>query len=229
MTRRKAVSKDLIAIYDGLLGSYGPRKWWPAKTRFEVIVGAILTQNVSWHNAKIAIDNLKRARLLSAGAILKAPLGSIAGRIKSSRFYNQKARKLKTFCRYLDSRYGGSLDKMFSRDPDLLRNELLDLKGIGKETADCILLYAGRKPSFVVDAYTKRFLARYGLAKLDISYDEARDFFMENLPGDVQLFNEYHALIVHHSHFVCRSKPQCDICRVKAVGHGIRCRSSEAL
>lgn len=226
--REKTAEKNLLTIYDGLFSSYGPRKWWPAKTRFEVIVGAILTQNVSWHNAKIAIDNLRRAGFLSPDSILKAPLRGIACRIKSSRFYNQKAKKLKVFCRHLASEYGGSLDKMFSKDMDLLRKELLGLKGIGKETADCILLYAGKKPSFVVDAYTKRFLARYGLAKADASYDEVRSMFMENLPGNARLFNEYHALIVHHSHFVCKSKPQCGICKVKDIGRGTYCISSLA-
>ena len=226
MKRRKDAAKNLIAIYAGLFGSYGPRKWWPAKTRFEVIVGAILTQNVSWHNAKIAINNLKHAGLLSPESMLKAPLKGIACRIKSSRFYNQKAKKLKIFCRYLASRYGGSLDRMFSKDMDLLRKELLGLKGIGRETADCILLYAGRKPSFVVDAYTKRFLARYGLAKADAAYDEVRSFFMNNLPEDVPLFNEYHALVVHHSHFVCKSKPQCGICEIKDIDRNVYCKSS---
>ena len=218
------MKKSLLAIYDKLLKTYGPRRWWPAKTRFEVIVGAILTQNVSWHNAKTAIDNLKSAKLLSPENILKAPCGRIACRIKSSRFYNQKAKKLKAFCRYLSSEYSGSLDRMFSKDTDLLRDELLCIKGIGKETADCILLYAGKKPSFVVDAYTKRFLARYGLLKAIASYDEVRSFFTENLPEDVRLFNEYHALVVHHSHFVCRSKPRCGVCKVKKIGRGLYCR-----
>lgn len=220
------IKNSLLAIYDKLFDAYGPRKWWPARTRFEVIVGAILTQNVSWHNAKVAIDNLKRAGLLSPERILNAPHVRVAGLIKSSRFYNQKAKKLKAFCRYLDSRYGGSLDKMFSRGLDALRKELLDLKGIGKETADCILLYAGKKPSFVVDAYTKRFLARYGLAKAGVSYDEVRDLFMNNLPEDAPLFNEYHALIVHHSHFVCKSKPQCGICKVRGAAKSARCKAS---
>ena len=208
-------AKTLIAIYDRLLESYGPRKWWPAKTRFEVIVGAILTQNVSWHNAKTAVDNLKRAKLLSSESILNASHGQIASRIRSSRFYNEKARKLKTFCRHLIREHGGSLDKMFLKDMEDLRKELLGLKGIGKETADCILLYAGKKPSFVADAYTKRFLARYGLGREEASYDDVRDFFMNNLPKDVQMYNEYHALIDHHSHFVCKSKPLCAACPVK--------------
>jgi endonuclease-3 related protein len=206
--------KKLLSIYDKLFEAYGPRHWWPAKTRFEVIVGAILTQNVSWHNAKVAIDNLKRAKLLSPASILKAPQRRIASLIKSSRFYNQKAGKLKAFSRYLVSEYGGSLDRMFAVDLDTLRGELLALKGIGRETADCILLYAGEKPSFVIDAYTKRFLARLGLGREDAPYDEVRGFFMANLPEDTQLYNEYHALIVHHCHFVCRSIPRCDVCMV---------------
>lgn len=207
--------KKLLSIYRRLLEAYGPRKWWPARTRFEVIVGAILTQNVSWHNAKKAIDNLKRAGLLSPEAMLKAPQPRIAGLIKSSRFYNQKAMKLKAFCRHLSAGYGGSLDRMFRRDAPELRSELLGLKGIGRETADCILLYAGGKPSFVVDAYTKRFLSRLGLARSDDPYDDVRRLFMDNLPEDVPLYNEYHALIVHHSHFTCKTRPECGICKVR--------------
>jgi endonuclease-3 related protein len=207
--------KRLLSIYRRLLKAYGPRKWWPAKTRFEVMVGAILTQNVSWHNAKIAVDNLKNAGLLSPDRILRAPEKRIASLIRSSRFYNQKAKKLKSFSRYLVLRYNGSLDRMFANGMGELREELLALKGIGKETADCILLYAGGKPSFVVDAYTKRMFARLGLGKEDALYDDVREFFMTNLPQDTKLYNEYHALIVHHSHFVCKSKPDCGICKIR--------------
>lgn len=204
--------RKLHRIFKELLKFYGPRKWWPAKTRFEVIAGAILVQNVAWRNAKAAIDNLKKAGLLSPRAIASTKKPLIAKHIKSSRFYNQKADKLKAFSRYLLKEYNGSLNKMFAQETASLRNELIRLKGIGKETADSILLYAGGKPSFVSDAYTKRFLERFGLLKDMKTYDEIRAFFMANLPKDAYIYNEFHALIVHHCHFTCRSKPNCPKC-----------------
>ncbi len=217
-------SRLLIRLFQRFLRSYGPRKWWPAKTRFEVIVGAVLTQNVSWENAKKAVDHLKEAGLLSCGALAAANHEEVAQRIKSSRYYNQKAKKLKAFSLFLMKEYSGSLNKLFSVNMEDLRGELLKIKGIGKETADCILLYAGAKPSFVSDAYTKRFLDRYGLLKGMQTYDEIRDFFMKNLPQDVYLYNEYHALIVYHGHWVCRSKPDCQNCPVRMIDKKNYCR-----
>ncbi len=215
----------LIKIYDKLLSHYGPRKWWPAKTRFEVIAGAILTQNVSWHNAKTAVDNLKRSKLLSPSIILKAPHRQIAGCIKSSRFYNQKTKKLKTFCNHLIMNYNGSLDKFFSKDLGLLRKELLNLNGIGKETADSILLYAGKKMTFVVDAYSKRLMERYGIFNISSNrgYDEVRALFMRYLPEEIYVYNEYHALIVHHCYAVCKSTPNCKICPIFKINEKIGC------
>jgi len=217
-------SKNIqLKIFQKLLRRYGPRKWWPAKTRFEVIVGAVLTQNVSWRNAKKAIDNLKKAGLLSPRAIVSASHQEVADKIKSSRFYNQKAHKLKAFSLHLLERYDGSLNKMFSEEMEDLRQQLLKIRGIGEETADCILLYAGRKPSFVSDAYTKRFLHRYGLLQDMKTYGEIRNFFMRNLPQDVYLYNEYHALIDHHSSAVCQSKPNCRNCPVRIIDEATYC------
>ena len=135
-----------LKIFQKLLDRYGPRKWWPARTRFEVIAGAVLTQNVTWKNAKKAIDNLKKAGLLSPMAIALAKHKEVAERIKSSRYYNQKAKKLKEFSLFLMKKYAGSLNKLFSGKMEDLRQELLNIKGIGRETADCILLYAGGMP-----------------------------------------------------------------------------------
>jgi endonuclease-3 related protein len=218
----------LVMIFRNLLKTYGRRNWWPAKTRFEVIAGAILTQNVSWRNAKTAVNNLKKAGLLSSKAIISASHEEIAQQIKSSRFYNQKTNKLKNFSRYLEDRYNSSLDKMFSHDAEALRNELLNIKGIGKETADSILLYAGKKLSFVSDAYTKRFLERYGLLNGMSSYDEIRSFFMKNLPSDLYLYNEYHALIVHHGYAVCKSLPICNDCNLRKLKDNIFCNYLKA-
>lgn len=212
-----------MRLFEKLLSWYGSRKWWPAKTRFEVIVGAILTQNVSWKNAKLAVQSLKRTGLLSPQAILSARQGVIARNIKSSRFYNQKARKLKNFCSYLTEKYGGSLDRMFAKDTDELRRELLSVNGIGKETADSILLYAGKKLSFVSDAYTKRFLERYGLLNGMKSYDEIRDHFMNVLPQDIYIYNEYHALIVHHCYAACKAIPDCRECAIRILDSKTKC------
>lgn len=217
--------KTLLLLFNKLLRVYGPREWWPAKTRFEVIVGAILTQNVSWKNAKLAIDNLKNAGLLNPNSINKTPDRRIAVLIKSSRFYNQKTEKLKAFSKYLSNRYNNSLSRMFLRDVDVLREELLGIKGIGKETADSILLYAGNKLSFVSDAYTKIFLNRYGLLDPKTSYDQIRAYFMKNIPKDIHLYNEYHALIVHHCYAVCKAKPICSRCLVKKISNDVFCKS----
>ncbi len=211
-----------MEVFHSLLSHYGPRKWWPGRTRFEVIAGAILTQNVSWKNAKKAIDNLKKDGLLSSKTLYAAENSEIAERIKSSRFYFQKTVKLKNFCRFLEEEYGGSLAGLFRRDTEDLREELLSLKGIGPETADCILLYAGKKLSFVSDAYTRRFLNRYGILK-DGGYEEIRAYFMENLPADIYIYNEFHALIVHHCNSVCRAKPDCGACPVRRINSSLRC------
>lgn len=215
--------KPLMKIFKKLLKQHGSRKWWPAKTRFEVIVGAVLAQNVSWRNARKAVDNLKKHNLLSPKALLLAEHKEIADKIKTSRFYNQKAEKLKTFCAYLAEKHKCSLNKMFSTDAERLRQELLNLKGIGKETADSILLYAGKKLSFVSDAYTKRFLQRYGLLNGMTEYDEIRDFFMDSLPKDIYIYNEYHALIVHHCYETCKSKPNCVGCSIRVIDKNNRC------
>ena len=218
------MKKTLLEIYNSLLNSYGERNWWPAKTRFEVIVGAVLVQNVSWSNAEKAVNNLKRNNLLNPTSMHKASIKRIAPIIKSSRFYNQKAEKLKNFTDYLFNNHNGSLNKMFTVETEKLRKELLDINGIGRETADSILLYAGKKPSFVSDAYTKRFLERYGLLNDLSSYEEIRGLFMDNIPKDIYLYNEYHALIVHHGYAVCKSKPNCSECPIKRINKRVGCK-----
>ena len=190
-------------------------------------MGAILTQNVTWRNAKIAVDRLKARDLLKPESILTAPQRTIAAQIKTSRFYNQKAKKLKAFCRYLIDNYNGSLDKMFGSELEVLRKELLAISGIGRETADCILLYSGKKLSFVIDAYTKRWMERYGIINNMSNYDQLRSFFMNNLPKDVYIYNEFHALIVHHCHFLCKAKPDCRKCPIKRVNNKIHCFSAD--
>ncbi len=216
-----ALELNLI-IFNALFSYFGPQGWWPAKTRFEVIAGAILTQNVSWKNAKESILNLQKDNMLSSRVLSAAPPAEIAGKIRPSRFYNQKALTLKIFCSHLEKEYAGSLDKMFRTEPGALRKKLLELKGIGPETADCILLYAGKKLSFVSDAYTKRFLDRYGIIKSG-GYERIRGYFMDNLPGDIYIYNEFHALIDRHCGSLCTVKPLCFKCPVRKPGSGFSC------
>jgi len=199
-----------------MLAAYGSQSWWPGRTRFEIIVGAILTQNTSWTNVERAIANLRHERLLSASAIERIPLARLAALIRSSGYFRQKARKLKAFVAFLRDQYRGSLNRMFSTPTLRLREQLLSVHGIGPETADAILLYAGQNPVFVVDAYTRRILQRHNLAHGQESYDEIREFFESNLPADPALFNEYHALIVHTGKHFCRKRePDCTRCPLR--------------
>ena len=203
----------LTKYYEAMAGTLGPMHWWPADSAFEVIVGAILTQNTAWTNVKIALANLRREKLFSPQAIEKVSEAKLARLIRSSGYFRQKARKLKEFTRFLRREYGGSLGKMISAETAELRVKLLDVHGIGPETADSILLYACRHPVFVVDAYTKRILSRHGLAAANASYEDVQRLFTENLPADTQLFNEYHALIVNVAKKWCRkSEPLCNEC-----------------
>jgi endonuclease-3 related protein len=208
---------ELISYYDALFRANGPQHWWPGRTRFEVIVGAILTQNTSWTNVEQAIKKLRGAKLLSAEAIEHVPLTRLAGLIRSSGYFRQKARKLKEFSRFLRINYQGSLDKMFRASTYELRQLLLSVHGIGPETADSILLYAGNHPVFVVDAYTRRILERHGLARGNEPYEQIRALFEQGLPLDPRLFNEYHALFVHTGKHFCRKRqPDCQQCPLRS-------------
>ena len=206
------VSARLVEIYDLLLARYGHRHWWPAETPFEVCVGAILTQNTNWGNVEKAIANLKRDGLLSPEALRDVPVAVLAESIRPSGFFNVKSFRLKAFVAYLFDHHGGSLERMFAGEWRKLRVELLGVPGIGRETCDSILLYAGEKPSFVVDAYTRRLLAALGLIDAQADYEAVRSLFMDNLPADPHLYNEYHALIVQHGKEHCRKRPLCTGC-----------------
>ena len=205
--------EKLLEIYHRLYSAYGPQHWWPGETRFEVIVGAILTQQASWQNVERAIANLGAEGLLEPGALARAPLERVAALIRPAVYYNQKAKKLKEFLKFLEARHRGDLDELLSLPAPRLRAELLSVRGIGEETADSIVLYAAGKPSFVVDAYTRRILARLGLIEGRESYSQIRKLFMDNLPPDPRLYNEYHALLVRHGKERCRkSNPRCGGC-----------------
>ncbi len=203
----------LLEIYHRLYAAYGPQHWWPGEGPFEVIVGAILTQQVGWRNVERAIAGLKTAGLMDPESLARAPLEQIAQIIRPTGYYNQKAKKLKAFLDFLDVRYNADLNKLFSPPVDKLREELLSVHGIGEETADSIILYAAEKPSFVVDAYTRRILTRLGVINGEESYGEIRELFMKNLPKDVPLYNEYHALLVRHGKERClKRSPRCAGC-----------------
>ncbi len=203
---------NLLHIYQQLLTYYGPRGWWPAKTPFEVVIGAILTQNTNWNNVEMAIANLRKADALTIDVILSIELESLEQLIRPSGFFRQKAKRLQLFCHYLQEFHQGRLEHLFDQELNSVREELLRLKGIGPETADSILLYAGQHLSFVVDAYTNRLFGRLGVLSGKENYAAVRDFFMSRLPQDIQLYNEYHALIVIHCKDFCRKKPLCSNC-----------------
>jgi len=203
---------NLLFIFKRLKRRYGPQHWWPAKTPFEVIVGAILTQNASWENAARAIQNLRSKKILSFSAMKKADTAALSSAIRPAGYFNVKARRLKNFIGFLDKEYSGDVGRLFREDLLGLREKLLGVNGIGPETADSIILYAAGKPIFVVDAYTKRVFSRLGFVKETASYGEIQDYFMKRLPRKAELFNEYHALIVEHAKRSCRSKPLCASC-----------------
>jgi len=184
---RKAKKEDaVLRYYHALYRAWGAQHWWPAETRFEVIVGAYLTQNTAWSNVELALANLRTAQALSVEGIREVPLRSLERLIRPSGYFRQKARRLKTFVAFLDKKYGGSLDQLFAQPTDTLREELLGLNGVGPETADSILLYAGNHPVFVVDAYTRRILDRHGILPAKADYEDIRGLFERALARVVQ-------------------------------------------
>jgi endonuclease-3 related protein len=210
-------------IHKKLHKKYGNLGWWPIKGRytggpkskaeeFEVMVGAILTQNTSWKNVEKAISNLHKENLIDAKKIAEIPQKKLAKLIKSAGYYNQKAERLKIFADYLLKN-----PNFLKKETAELRKELLSIKGIGPETADSILLYALNKPIFVVDAYTKRIFSRIGICKEDASYDELQQMFHKNLPKNTKLFNNYHAVLVEHAKNNCRKKPECNSCVLSEI------------
>ncbi|MCX5702773.1 MAG: endonuclease III domain-containing protein [Candidatus Omnitrophica bacterium] len=203
----------LNSIYNKLYSHFGPQYWWPAETSFEVIVGAILTQNTNWLNVEKAIKNLKDKKLLTPAKLHRLTKDKLAPFIKSTGYYNIKAKRLKEFLNFLFKSYHGSLLRLSSADTQVLRRQLLCVNGIGPETADSILLYALNRPVFVIDAYTKRILSRHRFIKENSSYEETQNLFMKNLKNDIKLYNEYHALLVKlGKEFCLKNKPKCNAC-----------------
>lgn len=210
-----ATGRRLLSLYRHLFRHFGPQYWWPARSRFEVIVGAILTQNTAWTNVEKAIAAMRVGRLLNPRGIDTAPQEQLSRLIRSAGYYNMKAERLKQFTRFLLTHYGGSVRRMFRTEMTGLRKELLGVSGIGEETADSILLYAGHRPIFVVDAYTRRVLERHGLIEARVAYGDIQRLFMTHLPADPPLFNEYHALLVAVGKTYCRKAPQCGSCPLR--------------
>lgn len=203
----------LLEMYDRLFEAFGPRHWWPAESEFEVVVGAILTQNTAWRNVEKSITHLKTHNVLSPEAIYNMPIEKLAALIRPAGYYNIKAKRLKSFMHFLYNGYGGDLNRLLGTEMTSLRKELLAVKGVGPETADSIILYASGKLSFVVDTYTKRILYRHHMVPDDASYDMIRDFFMDRLPQEVSLYNEFHALLVCLGNAFCsKTKPRCMQC-----------------
>ena len=202
----------LELIYKTLLNSFGHQNWWPGETLDEIIIGAILTQSVNWKNVETAIEKLKLNNLCNIEQIYNANKEEIALLIRSTLYYNQKAIKLKNFADFLFQIYDGNLQKLFQTNTNIIRKQLLSINGIGEETADSILLYAGNKCIFVIDAYTKRIFSRIGLCKSDWSYVKFQQFIMNNIVHDIQLYKDYHAQIVYLGKHFCKRKPLCVKC-----------------
>lgn len=254
----KYSSDTIRQYYLALVRRWGGQNWWPAESRLEVIVGAYLTQNTAWINVEKAMTNLRRARVLNVKRLREIPLPELEQLVRPSGYFRQKAQRLKTFLRFLDTNYGGSLDRMFSQRTEKLRSELLALNGVGPETADSILLYAGNHPVFVVDAYTRRILERHRIINRKATYEKIRALIESAIgstepevlrvlePGAeprhpvsrmsamershvAQHYNEFHALIVKTGNELCRSTPRCDSCPLQPFLEGQQPRKQRNL
>jgi len=215
----KGTAEETIRrVYELLFNAYGPQHWWPADTPTEVVIGAILTQNTAWTNVERAIENLKEADCLDFAALRDIAGEELAQLIRPSGTYRVKAARLKAFVDVLWDRHDGSLSELLAGEVEQARERLLSINGIGPETADAILLYAGERPSFVVDAYTRRILQRHHLIDGTANYDDVRDLFHRSLDSDPRLFNEYHALLVRvGKEFCLKRKPKCENCPLKEL------------
>lgn len=212
-------SDRLMEIYNLLSNQYGPQHWWPGDTKIEIAVGAILTQNTNWGNVEKAINNLKAADVLDADRLYAMDISRLAELIRPAGYYNVKAKRLKNFIGWLVDEYAGDIDSLDAVDAYSLREQLLGIKGVGRETADSILLYALGKKVFVVDAYTCRVLGRHNLIDRESDYEQIREFFEYNLADDIELFNEFHALFVKVGKEHCKPKPKCQGCPLEGLEH----------
>ena len=212
-----STKKRLLRVYERLNGFFGDLHWWPGETPFEVCVGAILTQNTSWSNVEKAIGRLKAEGVLEPSTLFGLDDDTLAEKIRPSGYFRVKTKRLKAFLAVLCGEFSGDVERMLSGDLFWVRQRLLEIPGVGEETADSMLLYAGGRPVFVVDAYTRRILTRHGLLKGSPSYGQIQQLFMENLPLDVDLYNQYHALIVETAKRYCRKEPDCGDCPLRGM------------
>jgi len=215
LPRSSPLRRRLLRLYDRLHRRFGPQGWWPARSTFEVIVGAILTQNAAWVNVERAIRRLRGAGVLRPAALAAMPLPRLAALIRPAGSFRVKAARLRAFVGHLTRRHGGDLRRFLGEPAPALRVELLSIPGIGPETGDSILLYAAGRPVFVVDAYTRRILSRHRIVSPDIEYPALQDVFMAHLPRDPALFQEYHALLVRVAKEYCRTRPRCAACPLR--------------
>jgi endonuclease III related protein len=203
----------LLEAYERMLAAFGPQKWWPGESPFEIMVGAVLVQNTAWRNVERAIDNLREANVMQPHALYALPPVELAELIRPAGYYQVKAKRLRHMLKFVVEEFDGSLEAMFRTDLTTLREQLLAIHGIGPETADAILLYAGGMPTFVVDTYTHRILARHGWIEYEAGYHDIKEHFETALPADRTLYNEYHALLVRAGKDFCkRSGPKCESC-----------------
>lgn len=219
----KRDQKDLFKIYKVLYKAFGPQEWWPAESDFEVMVGAILTQNTAWTNVEKAIRNLKEKKVLSLNKIIKLPVHDLAKIIRPTGYFNVKSARLKSLINWLKKRCDGEINQLRSEKLEDLREELLGVSGVGPETADSILLYALGKTTFVVDAYTKRIFSRHGFISEKEDYRQVKRLFEEALPKQEKIYNEFHALIVKVGKEFCRKKPLCRKCPLEKDLQNICC------
>jgi len=220
-TPTSGTGQRLLEMFQRLLSHFGPQNWWPAETPLEVMIGAILTQNTNWVNVEKAISNLKDEQLISLERLVSLPTAHLAEAIRPAGYYNIKAKRLKNLLTFIADTYDGDLVRFFNEETDVIREALLSVNGVGHETADSIVLYAAKRPLFVVDAYTHRILSRHNMAPQEASYHDIQSLFMDHLPEDVSLYNEFHALIVLAGKEYCRKKPLCPDCPLNQWGdHG---------
>lgn len=206
-------NKPIHHIYNRLYAAYGSQQWWPADSAFEVVLGAVLTQNTRWENVRMALDNVRAARMLDPGSMACLDEADLQALIRPAGFFRQKSATLYRILDVLMGECGGSLDIFLAGETSRVRTRLLDIKGVGPETADSILLYAGDHPIFVIDAYTRRICSRIGVCAPDATYADLQHMFMQSLAEDVQMYNEYHALLVELAKCCCTKKrPVCDAC-----------------
>ncbi len=209
----------LMEFYQAMLQASGPQHWWPGQNALEIVIGAVLTQNTNWANVERAIKNLRKADLIDVAGLDRIAAEGLGELIRPAGYFRVKTKRLKNLMGFIMDRYQGDLEAMFDQPIGSLRRELLSINGVGPETADDIILYAAGKPTFVVDTYTYRVLLRHGLIDSDADYQQIKELFEQNLPEDVQLFNEYHALLVVVGKNHCRPKPRCQACPLECFDH----------